>query len=494
MSSEENQRLVTLQIFGIVTKVIVVLMSAIQGMVVIRIITTAEYGFIGIVLSVASIIGVYQHFGIGVGTLKEVALAKGRPEVSKVFFTSFSARLIITVPVALGLFFFSNLIASGIYNNPELAFGIRLTSFVLIASSIQEIGLNVLNGVQKFKAVFLSQIVYSALNLILIVGFVVMLKYQGYFIGNLLSSLAFAVLLFFLPFGYLRGCLAFPKREEFKKIFKSIFALGLFIYGAKILTGLFNQSGILILGYYSIPDEVGYLRFILAYGAYILAFSNAVNSINLAVMTKKYANDFNEYKSDLLENFKSFFYITFFLSSCMVLFSQEAILLLAGRRYLLTQPLIIFSVLIFFIYMMFEILCACALVSSNDNLGYIYSFIILAVISVSAIFLLVYFGVGKIGVLLGMLAGSIMTFTFAVLRIRKKQGFWMISREVGLLVLLSVPFLVIGALNLHIVIRSASFLIYAFCFWFLSKRFGILNFKAILVNARDKLRTSIRRT
>ncbi|GFP19257.1 hypothetical protein HKBW3S03_00762, partial [Candidatus Hakubella thermalkaliphila] len=50
-----NQRLETLQFFGLITKFIMIAFSLVQSVIVIRLLSPQEYGFIGLVLAFAGI-------------------------------------------------------------------------------------------------------------------------------------------------------------------------------------------------------------------------------------------------------------------------------------------------------------------------------------------------------------------------------------------------------------------------------------------------------
>jgi O-antigen/teichoic acid export membrane protein len=453
--------------------------------------TTAEYGLIGIVLAVASVVGTYQHLGLGIGTLREIAIAKGTDESSKVFLTSISARLIITMPIAAGLFFLAPVIASGIYKQPELVFGIKITSFIILASGIQEIGFNVLNGLQKFKKVFIIQIINSLVNFALVIVMIILFEYNGYFVGNLIATVIFCTVFILFTYLTLEKKIVIPSKNEFGKIFRSIFGIGLFIYVAKILFGFFNQSGILFLGYFSTNTEVGYLRFAINYGSYILAFSNAVNYINLSIMSRKFKDDLGCYKTDFKNNFTSLFFGTFFFVVAMILFSKEAILVIAGKPYLVVQPVIVITVLVFFSHMIFELICASVFLSSDDRLGYFLAYLMLTVVSVPVIFILIYFGMGKFGALLGMLIGSVATLGFSTVRIKRKLDLWIFNGLIGLIVSVGAPAMVIGALELNIYIRVAAFVIFLIIFWFISKKYNVININEILKNSFSKVRYSL---
>jgi O-antigen/teichoic acid export membrane protein len=489
--SHDNKQLEALQFLGLITKFVLVAISVIQGAIVIRILTTSEYGLIGLVLAVASIVGTYQHLGLGIGTLREISIARDTEESSKIFVTSISARLIITLPIALCLFFLSNTIAIGIYKQPELVFGIKVTSFIVLANGIQEIGFNVLNGLQKFRKVFVLQILNSLLSLFLVVGMIYLIKYNGYFVGNLVTTVIFCFVFIIFTYFALGRKILFPTKDEFKKIFKSIFSIGVFIYLAKIMFGFFNQSGILFLGYFSNNTEVGYLRFAISFGSYSLIFSNAVGYINIPIMSRRYKDNLEKYKIDLKSNFTSLFFGTFFAVVMMVLFSHEAILILAGKTYLVVQPVIIISVIAFFIYMIFELLCTSIFLSSDDMWGYLYSYIILITVSVTTIFILVYFGFGRTGALTGMLLGTLATLIFAIVRIRAMLKISVFNRLIGIIVLIGIPVMVAGVVGLNVLYRFVIFMVFLAVFWAVSQKYGILNVREIIKNSFLKVKYSL---
>ncbi|MCL5986681.1 MAG: oligosaccharide flippase family protein [Actinobacteria bacterium] len=489
--TDSNKQLEALQFLGITTKIILMLISVVQGMIVIRLLSISEYGLVGIVLAVSSIVGVYQHLGLGIGTLREVASAKGNDAVSRVFSTSFFARLSITLPIAFILFLLADKIALNIYHRPEIIFGIKITAFVILANGIQEIGFNVLNGIQKFKFVFLLQILNSILNLILVVGFIYFWNYNGYFIGNLIATIIFCILFIIFTYLAMGRRIIFPKKSEFIEIFKSIFTIGLFIYLGKIFFGLFNQSGILIFGYFASNDEVGYLRFAITYGSYILAFSNAVNHINITIMTKKFLQDIDSFKRDFIENFNTFFYMTFFVITIMILFSKEIIQVLAGKPYLVVQPIVIISVFAFFVHMLFEILCGSVYISSKDLRGYLISYVILAAVSTLSIYLFVVLGFGKVGVLIGMLIGTFATLLFSIFRIWKMLNMWVFNHYALIIVVISIPCIIFGMINVGVWYRVALFIIYFAAFWYSTRKFKIFDLFEILKLSLVKVRKSL---
>ncbi|GFP23083.1 hypothetical protein HKBW3S09_00550 [Candidatus Hakubella thermalkaliphila] len=486
-----NQRLETLQFFGLITKFIMIAFSLVQSVIVIRLLSPQEYGFIGLVLAFAGIVGVYQHLGLGVGTLREVSLARDEQEASKIFFTSLSVRMLITLPLVFGLLLFSSYITNTIYHRPEILFGTRLVAFTILFNGIMEIVFNVLNGLQKFKQVFILQILNSAVSMLVVVPFVFFLKYDGYFIGSLITVILFLliyVLSLLKVFGFR---LLVPNKSEFKKIFRAVFGIGIFIYIAKILYGLFMQSGILILGYYSTPDTVGYLKFAIGYGFYLLSFSNAVNYINLPVMSKRFAENVVFFKESFKDNFDKFFSLTLFAAGLMVLFSKEAILILAGRNYLPAQPLIFFSVLAFFFLMIFEILSGCIFLPSSDTRGYVSSYSISAVASLGAAFFLVSRGGGATGAIAAMFLGAALTFVFAIFRISQKLSIMVADGKILIMSLVCLPLLLGGLVNMSLYERLALLALSLLLFWFFTKYLGILNLIQVLSRATNMLKSRV---
>ena len=87
---------------------------------------------IGIVTSIAALVGVFQNLGISSGSTREIAVTKSREEAFKVFLGSLTVRYSVTLPLIIGLLASSYYLGNTYYNRPEIVFPIRIVAIVIL--------------------------------------------------------------------------------------------------------------------------------------------------------------------------------------------------------------------------------------------------------------------------------------------------------------------------------------------------------------------------
>ncbi|MCA9308102.1 oligosaccharide flippase family protein, partial [candidate division WWE3 bacterium] len=262
--------LAQLQIISFVSRGIAMILGLVQGIFVLRFLSVEEYGVVGVVASIGSVIGVTQHLGLASGSTREIAGAEHKSEVFKIFVTSVFIRYIVTVPLAAGLFLFSDHIATRFYNNPNIILPLKIYAGVLLFQGVQSILNSVISGTQRFKALFIYQSAIALVSVILYIPLVYLYKVDGYFLAFLLFNIIASVVLGIVAFYPLRSYIQFPTNSEISTIFKGIFSVSMSIFIVKIIYTFWQRSGPLFLEKTVGTFEVGLFNFALFYATKLM--------------------------------------------------------------------------------------------------------------------------------------------------------------------------------------------------------------------------------
>src|SRR3989338_9889200 len=95
-------------------------LGIIQSFFIVRLLTVPELGLVQLAVSLGGALGIYQHLGLASASTREVSAAKDNKEIFKIFITSGVIRYLVTIPIVIGLFFYSDKISTGVYHNPDL--------------------------------------------------------------------------------------------------------------------------------------------------------------------------------------------------------------------------------------------------------------------------------------------------------------------------------------------------------------------------------------
>jgi len=474
-----SQQLFKYQTLSIITRGIVTILGVIQGIIIVRILSPEDYGLIGIVLAVGGLVGVIEHFGLATGSIREISITRTLEEASKVMFTALGVRLVIVLPLAVGLFIASDYISNNIYNHPEISFPLKIFSLIMILQSVQDIFASTLSGLQKFNQLFLFQITSAVINLLV---FVVLVKYKGfigYFYAMLLLALFLLLILITINFNLFNKKFILPTIREFKQIFKNIFNIGLTTWILKILYMFWQKGGILIAGLFLLPKELGYINFAIFVGLKITFIPDSISGINLSVMSKKYNEDVEIFKKEFKDNFYKVFSLLFLVSTIAIFYSKEIIILLVGQKYAPSFPLIPFYIFSCLLYSLINLIGASVIVPTLMLKEAIFYYLVLCGVSFFAIWLFLVIGFGVLGVANGTLLGVIFAIILQNLFIYKKIKLQIFDAKLGLLFLSLVPLVIVYLLSFNQIIKGIFFLCSLYLYFSLNKRLGILNWKKI---------------
>ncbi len=484
-----SKNLEKFQVLSIVTKIITLTVGVIQSVIIIRILSVQEYGLVGLVLSIGAFIGIYQHLGLQEGIIREVSATKKKKQAAKVISTSLLMRLFITIPLAILLFLLAGIISVKVYNQPEITAILRFFSLILILQGIEGIFGAALAGLQKFKALFSAQIVSSLIALGLLTSFTYFMRVPGFFYAMALASLLMTSILLTLVAKNLGKNIAFPRREEFKKILNRVFEISFIIYLARILFTFWQRMGILILGFFVSAFELGLFNMALVFGTKLVILSHAISEVNLAVMTKKFSENYEDFIKTFKRNFVKVFSFVLFVSLSVIFFAREIIVYILGNKYLPALKIIPLIITAFFIYTVIDLTANSLFVPARKQRFRLYTFIITVIVSGIAIYLLIQtdsapFAGAQIqdtnksfGTALGLFAGILAGGLYLIGEARQRFKINVIAKKEILIVLALLPIIITNFFSAGLISKMIIYVLNTGLFALIIQKLGIINFK-----------------
>lgn len=330
-----------LQFYSVLSRFTAVGVGILQSMVVLRLLSLDEFGIVQIALAVGGSLGIYQHLGLASGTTREIAASNNKNEIFKIFFTSLVIRYAITLPLAVGLYYFSTYIAFNLYDNPAILTPIKIFSLVLLVQGVQSISNAVISGTKRFYTLFIFQIGIAIISLPIYIFFVYMYGINGFFYALLLHNLIWTLLQLLVALIPLHLSYNLPNWVEFKELFKRLFSISASVYIVKILYSQWEKIGTLILGLYIAPASVAVFAAGLLYAKKLTHVSDAITDVNLPYLTSKYVENISDFKSTFSKNFNFVFAFILLATISSIYWSKELVLILAGQKYMASLPYIL---------------------------------------------------------------------------------------------------------------------------------------------------------
>lgn len=445
--------LVRIQLLSLITKAVTISLSILQAIIVVRVLSTGEYGLAGLVLSIGSVVGVSQHLGIVDGAIREIAVRSRKDHIGKIFWVSHIARQVITIPLSLLLMLLAQPIASGIYERPEIAPYIIIFALTLVLQGFQDVLGAVLTGMKKFKPLYLIQIATAIFN-ILVFG-VLTMQYQiaGFFWAMVFTTTFMVLLLSALARHYLVGYLAFPSWSELMQYGKHIMRVGVYMYVARILFVVWQRLPILLLGAALTDEQLGFLNVSLKFGSQMTIVAMALSEVNLSWMSSVFAQDRREFIRSVTIAMKRIFFLMTLLVIVLLYFTPEILQVFAGTQYLHAIPLITVSTAAFFLYTLSDIGTSSVLVAANNPRGRAVTFSVMIVITLIPMLIIIGYRPDSYLAMWAAFAGALGGFvTFLILAIRTQRVRMINTSMIFILVMLGASVILLLAYP-HIIIR-----------------------------------------
>ncbi len=468
------------QFWSLVSRFVAVGAGIVLGIFVVRLLSPADYGLVGIVSSVASLVGVYQHLGLASGSTREISAAKSPEKAFKVFISSLAVRWSVSFPLALGLWILAPHIANNIYHQPLIVWPLRIQALVLLLQGTQDILGASLSGSQRFKPVLIFQSAIALVSLIVYVGLVRQLHFFGYFWAMLVVAILGVFGLLFPVWQYFSEHFSWPSRGEFKQIMKAVFSIGLAIYAVKIIYTFWQRLGPLFLGTTVTAAEVGFFNFALFYATKLLTVSEAFSTINLPVMTKKFVEDIDGFKGMFMINFYKIYSFILLAAVSAILWSPEIICLVVGHKYDTSLPLIPPLVLAFWAYGYVNLLGASVIVPAKLLRQMIGYYVVLIGGTLVSFYFFKFHLNSLEAMAVAVMVGGLLSL-IALLAVAKHYlQMTIFDRKIWKLTATLSPLLLIYFTNPSLVVKVLAFGSLLVVYGFQIQRSGVLDFRKVL--------------
>lgn len=494
-------KLVKWQFFSMISRFAAMGIGILQSIFVVRYLSTAEYGLVGLVTSLGSVVGILLHLGLVSGTIREIAANEDVREKFQIFVTSFFIRLSVAVLLSLVLFFSAPLVARKFYSHPEIAFPIRIFAVTLFVQSVQGIFDAVLSGFKRFKQLFVFQVAIALVSLALYIPLILKFGFYGYFWAMLGLAIIHSFALFVLAidcFSKQFGYLAFPLKQFpalVQKLFrnlgwnrlivygKRIFSVGFSIYIVKILFTLWEKFGPLALGRVVSASDLGIFNFGLFFATKLMTASDAVTAVNLPVFSESFVDGLEKFRQEFDSNFKKIFAFITFSAATAVFWSPELFYIVVGSKYNATLPLVPWLVVAFWCYSFVNIINSSILIPAKMTRDMIVSYLILLVGTAVSFFVL---PDGLYAMAYAMFLGSDLALLWQAFALLRYPGISIFRRETVVLMIISIPLFALYLVFSSLVFKALFFIVIFLAFAYFVDRFGILKFSRVceLINKR----------
>ena len=455
-----------------------------QSLIIVNILTTNEFGLIGLVTSIAGIAGIAQHLGLASSSTKEISSAKNDTEIFHIALTSISIRYLISVPVALGLILSAPFIAQN-YGNLGLVMPLQIFGLVLLVQAFQSIFNSVIAGTQKFKVLFSYQILITFLSLMIYLPLVFYYKSIGYFYALLIFNIFQTLILGYLAFKDLKFKLTLPSKSDYYRMFKDLLSISLTIYFVKILITAWQELPVIILSRDFSLEMVGIFAFAFNFSSKLMSISDSITDVNLPVFSKKASESMKDFFDIFVKNFNLVYAFIFFVGMSISFWSKEILqsldfLISVGSSLLkigssssifmkYKDSIILFYPLLLSIifYSYLNIFKSSIFIPLKILRRMIFSFVILLASSFGVYFL--YWEKTLISMSFALALGSILSFLYSIYFINKNYDQVIVKK---MNIILSIFSLTLGALvyyDLALITKVTIYLLYVAIIFYIFK-------------------------
>ena len=330
-------------------------LGIIQSVIVIRLLSPAQFGLVGLTMSIGGVIGVSQHLGVVDGAIREIAVLKKKREIGKVFWVSHIVRQIVTIPLSVGLLLLSSVIATKIYGRPEIAIYLQVFAAALVLQGLQDVQGATLTGMKKFIPLYIVQIITAAINIVIFGYSTWKFGVTGFFWAIIITTSIMILMYSAVIAKTLRGHLRLPTKSDIKKYGFRVMRIGAFMYVARIFFIIWQRMPILMLGGVLTADQLGYLNVSSTFGSKLTIIAMALSEVNLSWMSSLYSKQREEFVKVVTKNMHRVLILMTLLTIVLLFFAPEILNLVIGAEYLPAHKLILIMTLAFFLYALTDI-------------------------------------------------------------------------------------------------------------------------------------------
>jgi O-antigen/teichoic acid export membrane protein len=304
---------------------VAMLIGIFQSLIIVSLLSKEQYGLIGLVASIAGIVGITQHLGLASSSTKEISQAKNNQDIFNVILASLSIRMLISLPISLILIFFASRIGV-YYNNSEIVLPLKIFGYITLIQAFQSIFNSVISGTQRFKLLFSYQVLIAVVSLLVFLPLIYFYSLMGYFYALLIFNLIQTIALGFFSLKDLNIKFVLPTKQEFYELSLKLLKISLAIYAVKILFTAWQEIPIAYLGKIISLETLALFTFAFNLSSKLMSISDSVTDVNLPVFSKKSTEIFSEYFSEFSKNFNLLYYFIFLCGISVAYWSREILI------------------------------------------------------------------------------------------------------------------------------------------------------------------------
>ena len=235
-------------------------LTYVYRLIVARFLGSEPYGLLSIGLAVLSLATVLALLGLDSGTLRFISYYTGKKDEKRVKGTLTSAiKISLPLSIVIGalLFFFSNVVSTKIFNNPDLGLILKIFAIGLPFVVMFWLIINAFYAFQKPEYISLVERIFQAVALVGITLFLLMLGFG--ILGAAIGYISSLILSFFLAF-YLLERKVYPfisKKIKSISIKKELLAYSWPLAMSGMLVLIINYTDTLMLGFFKTASDVG---------------------------------------------------------------------------------------------------------------------------------------------------------------------------------------------------------------------------------------------
>ncbi len=318
-----------------------------QTFFIIRLLSPSDWGVIQIGMAIGGAFGIYQHLGLSSGSTREISTAENDTEIFKIFITSVIIRYLVSVPVALFLFFSAENLAVGQYSQQVLVLPIKIYAVVLLIQGVKGLMNSVVSGTKRFNYLFLYQSGITIVSVLVYIPLVYYFGILGFFYAFLVFEVISTIVLGLIAFKPLQGRLELPSWADFARIFKQLFSILFAIYIVKILLTQWEKSGTLLLGLDVSTEQVAIFSFAFLFAKKLMHISDAVTDVNLPILSDSFVHNLDEFKALFSQNLNKIFVFMVLSAIGAIYWSQELVYVFVGNNPTYNESLVLMIPMIF---------------------------------------------------------------------------------------------------------------------------------------------------
>lgn len=280
-------------VFVLVGTFVGMLLAFLARVVLVRNVTTAEYGLFSIAIAVIGIITVFSELGLQTGIIRNVAFFRGKQDTGRVLgviFSSFQLSVIASLLLFALFFFLSNLLSVTVFHNPALAPVLKILLIVAPLTVLIDLLSAVFRSFNRLEGIFFNDFL---LNVVKLAAFSLVLYLGWSFFGVLyayLFSFAFIALLFaFYSIKKSPAFVDFTAKSVMLRKMLLFFSIPLLVQA--IMGMIMEWADTLMIGYYMNAESVGVYNMVMPLSKMVSLFLVALVFFYVPIASELFAKD-----------------------------------------------------------------------------------------------------------------------------------------------------------------------------------------------------------